>query len=246
MGSKPWRLAVGVVVLVLALEAVLYMTGLLDGIVTQRARTAAFLDLDKRHGNRWFDISTWQFPDDLMVYQEILFETRPDVIVETGTAYGGFTIWMAMLMEWINPDVKIITVDLNKSMIEESLKKLDAKGKERIVSRIVSIEGSSNDVADAVAKLIPKDAKVLVILDSDHAREYVRKELDLYAPLATPGSYVIVNDTYYERGLPGFGHDGGLKAVRDFVAANPNFEIDRSREKFTLTCAPGGFVKRVR
>jgi cephalosporin hydroxylase len=86
---------------------------------------------------------------------------------------------------------------------------------------------------------------VLVILDSLHTREHVREELRLYAPLVSPGSYLVVNDTqlegWYEAGV----RAGPLSAVRDFLAGNPPFAIDRSLNRYTISCAHDGFLKRL-
>jgi len=88
---------------------------------------------------------------------------------------------------------------------------------------------------------------VLVLLDSDHSRDHVLKELQSYAPLVTPGSYVVVEDTNLDGHpvFPEFG-PGPMEAVAEFLGSDSHFEVDRTREKFLMTFNPGGFLKRVR
>ncbi len=98
---------------------------------------------------------------------------------------------------------------------------------------------------------IGDDSRVLIILDSLHTRENVARELELYAPFVSKGSYLIVNDTHLERWYAPSGDEnvpygGAGLAVSDFLASNDAFQVDERRDRFLISCAPGGFLKRVR
>lgn len=84
-----------------------------------------------------------------------------------------------------------------------------------------------------------------MILDSNHTKEHVAKELEHYAPLVTPGSYLIVNDTYLESYAPSWDQAGAFPAVHEFLASNKGFVVDGARNKFIISTAPNGFLKRV-
>ena len=91
-----------------------------------------------------------------------------------------------------------------------------------------------------------KEKNVLILLDSAHGKKHVLNELQLYSPLTPPGGYIIVNDTHLDHSLVLEGQPGPLAAVKEFVAGNPAFTIDRDRERFFLTCTASGFLKRTR
>lgn len=212
----------------------------------------------------WLGRPIIQYPQDMVGFQEIVWATRPDVIVETGIAHGGSLILSASLLALLDlsdaeaagaplppPDrrrrVCAVDIDIrphNRAAIEAH----------PMASRITMIEGSSVD-ADIVAQVRAEvgDAKrVLVALDSNHTHEHVRRELDLYAPLVTPGSYCIVFDTIVENlpedlafNRPWGPGDNPMTAVHDWLETAPDFFIDKDLEaKLMLTVAPSGFLKR--
>ncbi len=184
----------------------------------------------------WLGVRVLKCPLDLWVYQEILHEVEPDVIVETGTYLGGSALFLASLCQLMNRG-RVITVDIEERTTRPKNE------------RITYLHGSSveDSVLNAVRSLIRPSDQVLVILDSDHSRGHVLGELRGYAPLVTNGSYLIVEDTNIN------GHPvepsrgpGPMEAVTEFLRGNRDFVVDRSREKFLLSFNPGGFLRCTR
>jgi cephalosporin hydroxylase len=195
--------------------------------------------------HRWLGVGVIQYPTDLMTYAELIYRTKPEVFVETGTNYGGLAVYVATLLEKINPDAKVITVDIDGAKWREDLPKIP-KG---LLQRIVFIEGDS--VAVSTVEQISQHAqgkKGMVLLDSDHSRRHVEKELKLYSQFVAVNNYLIVNDTHLEileveemkRG------EGPLTASESFLHSNPEFDVDESLPGTIISCAPSGFLKRVR
>ena len=181
----------------------------------------------------WIGIRTWKCPLDLWIYQEILVETKPDIIVECGTGEGGTTLYLATICNLINHG-KIITIDV----VERKRLKHD---------RIKFILGDSisEKVVEEVLGLI-SGKTVMVILDSTHVKDHVLKELEIYSKFVTRDNYLIVEDTI-TNGHPvrtRFG-EGPMEAVTKFLSNNTSFEIDKNREKFYLTFNPNGYLRRV-
>jgi len=185
---------------------------------------------------RWLGHETQKCPLDLWVYQRLLVETRPDVIVETGTYAGGSALFLAMVLDGLGRG-RVVTID-----VEERAGRPQHP-------RIEYVHGSSSDadVAAHVLETVPREARVMVVLDSDHRREHVLAELEHYAPHVTVGCHLVVEDTNVN-GNPvasDFG-PGPHEAVTEFLARNPEFEVDRSCEQYLLTFNPGGYLRRVR
>jgi cephalosporin hydroxylase len=189
----------------------------------------------------WMRIPAQQSPCDLWAIQEIIWEIKPDFIVETGTFKGGGTLFMASVLQNISPSGKVITVDIESQIVPASKLAL-------FQERVEFIEGDS--VADETIRRIAervRGSKVMVMLDSDHHKKHVLKELRLYSQFVSPGSYLIVHDTSHN-GHPlrtAYG-EGPMEAVKDFLKENKNFVSDRSREKFLFTFLPQGFLKRTK
>lgn len=186
----------------------------------------------------WLGVKLFKNPMDLFVYQEIIFEVKPDVIVETGTAYGGSALYLASILDLLNNGI-VITVEVNSDVQKNYIKH----------KRIKYILGSSTDseVVKQIKKNVRRGSKVLVILDSDHHRSHVFEELKIYSKLVTVGSYLIVEDTNLN------GHPvrdnyglGPYEAVRDFLKEHKEFRIDTSREKFLVTNNPSGYLKKIK
>jgi len=188
------------------------------------------------NNTRWLGVSTQKSPLDTWIFQELLFEVKPDVMVETGTYKGGSSFYYASLMDLLRHG-RVLTVD-----IEDYPGKPDHP-------RVTFFLGSSTSskTLDQLRAAIAPGEKVMVTLDSDHHAPHVAEELRLYSELVTPGSYLIVEDAHFNGHpiLPGFG-PGPYEAVEDFLRTHPNFERDRTREKFGMTFNPGGWLKRVR
>lgn len=173
-------------------------------------------------------------PLDLWIYQEILFDTRPDLIVETGTLFGGSAYYLARMCDLMDRG-SVITIDIKE------------RPKRPTHPRITYLTGSStsDDIVRQVQEKAHGLGSVLVILDSDHRRDHVIEELRLYSPLVSPGSYLIVEDTNVNGHPvnPGYG-PGPMEAVDSFLSHTSEFEIDRGREKLLFTFNPKGFLRR--
>ena len=186
--------------------------------------------------SRWMGVLAWKNPFDAWIYQEILHDVRPQLIVEIGSAHGGSTLYLAHLLDLIG-DGEIVSVDVDHSRFEVRH------------PRISTVTGNSSapDVVDRVRERAG-GKRVLVIHDADHRKRQVLLDLEAYAPLVTPGSYLIVEDgilDLFDRGDSiGTGEPGPLAAVEEFLPAHPEFEVDESRERYLLTYNPRGFLKR--
>lgn len=192
--------------------------------------------------NRTWDNSSWlgvpleKYPTDLFIYQEIIFETRPDVIIEAGTLRGGSAYYFAGIFDLLGKG-RVITMDIQDYP--------DKPMHPRIEYLLLS--STSDEAVRRIKSEIKPEDRVMVSLDSNHAAEHVSKELQIYSSLVTKGCYLVVEDTNINGHpvYPSFG-PGPMEAVEKFMANNENFEIDRSREKFKLTVSPRGFLRRIR
>ena len=184
----------------------------------------------------WLGTPAQQCPLDLWIFQEIIHETKPDVLVEAGTYKGGSAGYYASMFDLLGHG-RVVTIDI------EAFPNLPQN------PRITYVIGSSTDpqTVDKVKSYIKPGETVMVILDSDHHRDHVFKELQAYSPLVTEGKYLIVQDMHFNGHpiLPKYG-PGPTEAVADFLAKKPPFQVDRSREKLLLTFNAGGFLKRTR
>lgn len=187
---------------------------------------------------RWMGISVTKTPTDLLVLQEIIAETRPTLIVETGVFAGGSALYAASLLDALGIDGKVVGVDVDLSPVAPHIARHP---------RIELIEGSST-APEVVSRLREEaaDRRVMVDLDSDHRAEHVLMELRELAPLVSPGCYLVVEDTWFG-GRPvrtdqGPGPAGALEA---WLADGQPFEVDRWRERFLLTGNAGGYLRRL-
>jgi cephalosporin hydroxylase len=175
-------------------------------------------------------------PLDLWIYQEIIFEQKPDMIIECGTANGGSALFLASICDLVN-NGKIITIDIENKQNKPRHK------------RIKYLVGSSTaeNIVDQIRKLISDKNKVMVILDSDHHKEHVLNELTIYSKFVTKGSYIIVEDTNINGHpvFPDFG-PGPMEAIEEFLKENKIFVIDYNNEKFYLTYNPRGYLLRMK
>ncbi len=183
----------------------------------------------------WFGYRTIKSPLDLWTYQEILVETRPDLVVECGTRFGGSAYYIASILDLIGQG-QVLTVDI------------DAMKGRPVHRRIRYVHGSSTDPAIvAQVRAAAEGKRVMVILDSDHAAAHVADELAAYHDLVTIGCYLIVEDTNVNGHpvRPDFG-PGPMEALDAFLAGRDDFVSDLDRERFLLTMNPRGFLRRVR
>ena len=198
----------------------------------------------------WLGRPIIQFPQDLVAMQEIIWNIKPDLIIETGIAHGGSLIFYASLLELLGGDGQVVGIDID--IREHNRVEIE---KHSMFKRIMMIEGSSTS-QEIIEKLcrIADRKKVLVCLDSNHTHEHVLRELELYTPLVSVGSYCVVFDTIIEDmpadSFPDRPWDKGNNpktAVYEFLNSNDHFEIDREIEnKLLITVAPDGYLKRIK
>ena len=182
----------------------------------------------------WLGVPVLKCPFDLWIYQETLFELRPDIIIECGTSSGGSALFLASICDIIGSG-EIVTIDIQPNPDRPKHK------------RITYLLGSSTsaEIVEKVKNLLQGKQKVLLILDSDHSKSHVLDEMTLYSKFVSRGSYMIVEDTNLNGHpvYPGFG-PGPMEAVQEFLAEHSEFIIDESREKFYLTFYPNGWLKK--
>ena len=183
---------------------------------------------------RWMGIPTAKCPMDMWVYQELLFQHKPDLLIETGTLLGGATLFFAQMFDLIG----------NGSVLSIDIKHEDERPQH---PRIKYLLGSSvsNEVIREVENATRDAATVMVILDSDHKAPHKLKELELYGQFVTPGCYMIAEDTcfdYYPT-WPEYG-PGPATAVNQFLQGNDQFKPERSNERHLISFAPVGFLRR--
>lgn len=184
----------------------------------------------------WLGVSTQKCPLDCWIYQEIIFELKPDVIIESGTANGGSALFLASLCDLVN-NGRVITIDI------EDIK--DRPQHKRIKYLLGS--STSEEIIEEVRRLIGDKDKVMVILDSDHHKEHVLNELRIYNKFVAREHYLIVEDTNIN-GHPvalEFG-PGPMEAVEEFLRENKNFIVDKSKERLYLTFNPGGYLRKIK
>lgn len=183
----------------------------------------------------WMGVLCEKCPLDLWIYQEIIFEVRPDLIIETGTRFGGSALFMAQILDVLGKG-EIITIDIDDTITRPEH------------PRIRYVHGSSSDANLVESLLADRLEEVrLIILDSDHSKAHVVQELQLLASQVSVGSYLIVEDTNIN-GHPTFPEFGAgpYEAVEEFLETHPEFAVDETREKFLITFNPRGYLRRRR
>ncbi len=185
----------------------------------------------------WMGVRAFKNPFDAWVYQEIIYEVKPDVIVEIGSAMGGSTLYFANLLDLIGKGT-VLSIDIDRSKYNVQHE------------RIVAITGDSS-APETVATVseLTRGKSVMVVHDGGHTKEQVLKDLRAYCGLVSIGSYFIVEDGIIDLFNPGDGigmwGEGPLAAVDEFVRENRDYVIDMERERYLLTYNPHGFLKRV-
>jgi cephalosporin hydroxylase len=198
----------------------------------------------------WLGRPIIQYPQDIVALQQVVWETKPDLIVETGVAHGGSLVLSASLLRLLGGEGRVVGIDIdirtpNREAIE----------RHPMAPWISLIEGSSTSeaVLEQVRAVAASHRKVMVILDSNHTHGHVARELELYSPLVCKGSYLIVMDTVIEDMAPGafpdrpWGPGNNPKtAVREFLARNSRFVVDEELERTLLiSVAPSGYLRCV-
>jgi cephalosporin hydroxylase len=200
----------------------------------------------------WMGRPIIAYPQDMIAMQEIIWDVKPDLIIETGVAHGGSIVYYSSLLDLIGGDGLVIGIDIdirkhNRDLIEAH----------SMFKRIKLIEGSSveTSVFNQVKAIASSKKRVLVCLDSNHTHDHVLNELNLYARLVTKDSYCVVFDTAVED-MPD-GYDWGNRpwgkgnnpktAVKEFLKTHDEFQIDASiHNKLLISVAPDGFLKRIK
>ncbi|RED96626.1 cephalosporin hydroxylase family protein [Marinoscillum furvescens] len=200
----------------------------------------------------WLGRPIIQYPQDIMALQEIIWTTKPDLIIETGIAHGGSLIFSASMLKLTTGKGKVLGVDIdirnhNKEAIMEH--PLYKEG------WIEMIEGSSIDqtIFDKIKSFAKSHSKVMVILDSNHTHEHVLDELKLYSTLVTKGNYLAVMDTMVEDFDDSLNHDrpwavgnNPKTAVKEFLKGNDTFVINEQIDnQLLLSVAPSGYLLKV-
>ncbi|MDO8835699.1 MAG: CmcI family methyltransferase [Vicinamibacterales bacterium] len=182
----------------------------------------------------WMGTAILKCPLDLWLYQEMLHTVRPAVVIETGTAFGGSAHFLGSMLDIVGHG-RVVTIDI------------DERPGRPAHPRVTYVTGSSTDpaIVSQVADLVAGASPVLVLLDSDHAKDHVLRELQCYAPMVSRGSYLIVEDTNLNGHPvdPEFG-PGPMEAIEAFLPSHPEFEHDPAMDKFFLTFNPKGYLKR--
>ncbi len=182
----------------------------------------------------WAGIKTAKNPMDMWVYQEIIHNLQVDLVIETGTYFGGSALYFAHIFDIIGAG-KVVSVDLQ---IPKDLPQHP---------RIEYIEGSSVDrsVLKQIESIHKAASSTMVILDSDHRKNHKLMELSLYSKFVSPNSYMIAEDSCFDfyPAWPEFG-EGPAHAVKEFMENNANFTIDRNMEKHLITFSPKAFLKK--
>ena len=238
-----------------------------DGVLNSLAHDWVFESMKRKYlyNFDWLGRPIIQYPQDMVAIQEIIWQVRPTLIIETGIAHGGSLILSASMLALLDyceavesgsaiypseSKRKVVGIDIeirehNRSAIE----------RHPMSSKIEMIEGSSTDqrIINQVAKLAKDHSSVLVLLDSNHTHDHVFCELEAFANLVSVGSYCVVFDTFVEDMPTGYFADrhwdkgnSPRTAVDQFLKIHPEFEVDESiQNKLLITVAPGGFVKRI-
>jgi cephalosporin hydroxylase len=212
----------------------------------------------------WLGVPVIQLPQDIVAVQELIWTVKPDLIIETGVAWGGslmMTASMLAVLDYCEAVQSGVPLDPTQSKRRVVGIDIDIRPHNRAAIEahpmgrgIELIEGSSVD-ADVIARvrtLASAASRVMVCLDSNHTHEHVLAELEAYAPLVTPGSYCIVFDTLIEDrkagsfpGKPWDKGDNPKTAVWEFVGRHPEFSIDKEIDnKLLISVAPDGYLKR--
>ena len=225
-----------------------------DALFSQAMQTLLASDrYDYAYLWTWMGVPIIQLPADIMATQEVIWQSKPTIVIETGVARGGSVIMMASLLKLIGGG-KVIGVDIdirphNRDSIEQH----------PMADSIVLIEGSSTaeETLQKVRSEIGPEDRVMVVLDSDHSRDHVLAELRAYGPMVTEGCYLVVADTAAgfltreqapkRRSKLWFEGDEPLSAARDYLAECDRFEVDPVvNGKLVMASSPQGYLKCIR
>jgi cephalosporin hydroxylase len=204
----------------------------LDWFIGHQPRVKSFTETAGAQ-MQWCKRGLWKSPFDLWTYQEIIAQVRPSRIVEFGTHRGGTALFLAHMLDVCQIDGRVLSVDVVDYQYKPEHPRL-----RYLVASSVSAQ------AEQLVRKFCCDQTVLIIEDSDHSYEHVHRELELYSSLVTPGSYFIVEDTYY-RLAPDQWDQSPARACMEFVNAHEDqWEVDWAREQFGVSICHGGYLRR--
>ena len=206
--------------------------------------------------DRWIHQSSWMgepllnLPQDMFAIQNIIWETKPDFIIEVGVAWGGGLLFEATLLEILGGS-KVIGVDI---FIPNDLRERLNRHK-KLSKRIELIEGSStsDETINKIKTIVGNSKKIIVVLDSYHTHEHVLKELEIYSQFIGKGFYLVCGDTIVEyipeqkhRSRPWGPGNNPATAVKEFTSKEKRFVVDIDIDKkLLLSCHPGGYLKAI-
>lgn len=199
----------------------------------------------------WMGRPIIQYPQDIMAMQEIIWNVKPDLIIETGIAHGGSVVFYAAMLELLGGDRKVLGIDVD--IREHNKREIE---KHPMAHRIQMIEGSSIDetIVEKIKCVASSYKNILLVLDSNHTQQHVLRELDSYSELVSRGSYIVVFDTIVE-GLsddacndrPWGRGNNPRTAVQIFLRKNNRFEVDEKiTQKLAITVCEGGYLKCIK
>lgn len=204
----------------------------------------------------WLGIPIIQNPQDILATQEIIWEVKPDLIIETGIAHGGSLVLSSSILELLEASGKVNNSKVLGIDIDIRKHNYDAITNHPMSKRITMFQGSSidQDIIEKVYDFAKQARNILIFLDSNHTHQHVLAELNAYAPLVSLGSYCVVFDSFIEDLPKGFFNDkpwdvgnNPKTAIWEFLKTNDKFEMDKKIEnKILATAAPDGFLKRVK
>ncbi len=186
----------------------------------------------------WMGIRMLKSPLDAWICQEIVHEVKPDIIIEIGSYMGGTTLYLAHLLDILGHG-QVISIDIDRTVYKARH------------DRIIELTGdSSSDEIVSQVRSLCEGKTVLVFHDGGHAKTQVLKDLSVYAPLVTLGSYFVIEDGIVDIFDVGDGigikEEGPLAAVEEFLGVNKDFTIDAERERYIMTYNPRGFLRRIK
>jgi cephalosporin hydroxylase len=213
-----------------------------------------------KHGTKWFNnhyyfgnswVGKWRgvpvlkCPADLFTYQEILYETRPDIVIECGTANGGTAYFIASVMDMIK-NGKVLSIDITPHRHPVTEERDIFRPFHERIRYLQGYDDVDIRTIGYLKKVLKAHKSVMVILDSDHQKEHVLKQLKIYSELVTKGHYMIVEDTNlgYSVDRKEYKNNSPLDAIKEWIVDHPEFRIDYERERQIVTANPFGYLKK--
>ncbi len=201
----------------------------------------------------WLGIPAIQFPNDILIIQELIFRQKPKIIVECGIGHGGMLIFYASILKLLNiKNFKVIGIDV--FIKKKNRKKIESHSLSKYIKLYETSSIDKNFFDKFKKSTFLKKNKKIIILDSNHTKDHVTKELELYSTLMKKGEYIVVMDTIiefinkiYNKGKAFKKGNSPYNAVINFLKKNKNFKVDSYYEnKSYLTVAKKGFLKKVK